>query len=467
MHVVTYDDVQATMAEQPVLDEIRTVVNNNFQGNRVAATIFAATLLALKDLQPGMSLDDGASQVLAKIAEVDPNLEWLRQFGPQPLAQIERQLQEFIERELLAVTDSNRFGAREYRLKFPHFLPVLTQHADLPNEIRLHIQHLRAGAGSNRLIESVLSDASLDAARYWYRQGKADECAFVVIGGQWASALVDPKLGVPDRLGVNETHVVDAGTDLDYVSKVKQDARVFKNVSAQSFKQLTELNAKRPLVLLGGIDLVRAARHSILDAPDGGRPIEFLGLGRLSEATTAWWFDVARALHFKSPEASERIFAATAGVPLLVHELDKLLPHSLSADVSASELQAALAALDSGMLSIARRLIGGEGPVGLSGRELELLRMLLLVGTAEPEFDLGEDFPLLWELVAEGKNASLRPPLTDPGDQVALQVLIDAGLIELSSRATLRGGSTLGRVQVAATDPVRRLLAALEPVGAN
>lgn len=466
-HVVTYDDVQATMAEQQVLDEIRTVVNNNFQGNRVAATVFAATLLALKDLQPGMSLDDGPSQVLAKIAEVDPDLEWLKQFGPQPLAQIERQLQEFIDRELLAVTDSNRFGAREYRLKFPHFLPVLTQHADLPNEIRLHIQHLRAGAGSNRLIESVLPDASLDAARYWYQHGKAEECAFVVIGGQWASALVDPKVGVPDRLGVNETHVVDARSDLDYGAMLKQDARVFKNVSAQSFERLAELRAKRPLALIGGVDLVRAARRSFLDAPDGGRPIEFLGLGRLSEATTAWWFDVARALHFKSPDASARIFAATAGVPLLVGELDRLLPHSLAADVSASELQTALAALDGGMLSTARQLIDEEGPVSLTGRELELLRMVLLVSTEEPEFDLGEDFPLLWELVAEGNSASMRPPLTDPGDQVALQVLIDAGLVELSSRAATKGGSILGRVQVSAADPVRRLIASLEQAGAS
>ncbi len=464
--VVSYDDVQATMAEQPVVDEIRTVVNNNFQGNREAATVFAATLLALKDLQPGMSLDDGPSQVLGKIAEIDPDLDWLKRFGPQPLAQIERQLQEFISRELLSVTDSTRFGAREYRLKFPHFLPVLTQHTDLPNEIRLHIQHLRAGAGSTRLIESVLPDASLDAVRYWHQQDTASECAFVVVGGQWVDALVDGKIGVPDRLGTKEAHVVDASTEKDFGARVKRGQRIFKNVSAQGWEQLTHLTSSRPLTLLGGVDLVRAARLHSLYGRDDGQPLEIIGLGRLSEATVAWWFDVARALHFKSPDALARIYAATAGIPLLVAAIDRLFPHSPSADVTTAELQSALTKLEGEMPSIALQLNGNTGRDGLSARELELLKMVFLVGSElEAEFDLGQDFPLLWELVVDESRATIRPPLTDAEDQVALQILIDAGLMEVSSKAATRGGSALGRVHVGGADPVRRLLLALESIG--
>jgi hypothetical protein len=464
--IVSYDDVQATMAEQPVVDEIRTVVSNNFQGNREAATIFAATLLALKDLQPGMSLDDGPSQVLGKIAEIDADLDWLKRFGPHPLAQIERQLQEFIDRELLSVTDSTRFGAREYRLKFPHFLPVLTQHTDLPNEIRLHIQHLRAGAGSNRLIESVLPDASLDAVRYWHQQDTAGECAFVVVGGQWVDALVNEKIGVPDRLGTNKTHVVDANSDVDCGAMVKRGQRVFKDVSAQGWEQVSQSTPSRPLTLLGGVDLVRAARLHSLYGRDDGKPLEIIGLGRLSEATVAWWFEVARALHFKSPDAPARIYEATAGIPLLVAAVDRLFPHSPSADVTAAELQSALTKLEGEMPSIARDLKGGTGPVGLSTRELELLKMVFLVGSElEAEFDLGQDFPLLWEIVADASRETIRPPLTDTEDQVALQILIDAGLIEVSSKAATRSGSTLGRVHLSIGDPVRKLLSALESIG--
>lgn len=460
--VVSYDDVQATMAEQPVVDEIRTVVNNNFQGNREAATIFAATLLALKDLQPGMSLDDGPAQVIAKIAEIDPNLDWLKRFGPQPMAQIERQLQDFLERELLAVTDSTRFGAREYRLKFPHFLPVLTQHTDLQNEIRLHIQHLRSGSGSSRLIESVLPDASLGTARYWHQQNSASECAFVVVGGSWVEPLVNEKIGIPDRLGVSDSHVVDACYEKDFAARVKGGKRLFKGVSASAWSQFADLRPGRPLTLIGGLDLVRAARLHSLYGFDAEKPLEVIGLGRLSEATVAWWFDTARALHFKTLDAAGRIFAATAGIPLLVAAFDRLLPHAPSTDVSAIELQSALTRLEGELPSIARQLNGDSSIVALSSRELELLRMVLLVGSElEAEFDLGEELPLLWELAVDASRATIRPPLTEAEDQVALQVLIDAGLIEVSARASTRSGSALGRVHVGAADPVHRVLSAL------
>lgn len=42
---VSHEEVLATLGEQGVLDEIKTVVNNNFQGNRIGAVVFGATLL--------------------------------------------------------------------------------------------------------------------------------------------------------------------------------------------------------------------------------------------------------------------------------------------------------------------------------------------------------------------------------------------------------------------------------------
>ena len=74
---MSHEEVLATLGEQGVLDEIKTVVNNNFQGNRIGAVVFGATLLALKDLEPGLALTEGPTQVLAKLREIDPNSDWL------------------------------------------------------------------------------------------------------------------------------------------------------------------------------------------------------------------------------------------------------------------------------------------------------------------------------------------------------------------------------------------------------
>jgi hypothetical protein len=198
---VSHEEVLATLGEQGVLDEIKTVVNNNFQGNRIGAVVFGATLLALKDLEPGLALTEGPAQVLAKLRDIDPNLDWLERVDTSPLAEIERNLQDFIDRELLTVSDAPRFGVREYRLRFPHFLPVLTQQSEVALEVRQQIQAIRGGASRRRVSQCVLSESALDTIRYWYRQETSADCKLIVVGGHWTDAVLDPKCGVPDRLG--------------------------------------------------------------------------------------------------------------------------------------------------------------------------------------------------------------------------------------------------------------------------
>jgi len=70
------------------MEEIRTIVNNNFQGNRAGLVIFSTMLLAIKDLPPGYMLEDGSSQVLAKLREIDSNTDWLERIDPDPYAEI-------------------------------------------------------------------------------------------------------------------------------------------------------------------------------------------------------------------------------------------------------------------------------------------------------------------------------------------------------------------------------------------
>ena len=103
--------------------------------------------------------------MLAKLRDIDPNSDWLERVDTSPLAEIERNLQDFIDRELLTVSDAPRFGVREYRLRFPHFLPVLTQQSEVALEVRQQIQAIRGGASQRRVSQCVLSESALDTIR--------------------------------------------------------------------------------------------------------------------------------------------------------------------------------------------------------------------------------------------------------------------------------------------------------------
>src|SRR6185369_11244494 len=139
------------------------------------------------------------------------------------------------DRELLTVSDAPRFGVREYRLKFPHFLPVLTQQAEVALEVRQHIQYLRAGNSTARLVESVLPESALDVIRYWHRQDSTEICGLVVVAGQWPSALTNEKVGIPDRLGCNPPTVGRGVAAANVSERVAAGCRVFADVSATAW----------------------------------------------------------------------------------------------------------------------------------------------------------------------------------------------------------------------------------------
>ncbi len=463
-YVVTHDDVIATMNDQIVLDEIRTVVNNNFQGNRAAAAIFDTTLLALKDLEPGMALDDGPKQVLAKLVEVDANIDWLGKTGAPPLAQIERQLQEFIDRELLTVSDAPRFGVREYRLKFPHFLPVLTQQADLTLEVRQHIHFLRGGNSTQRVVESVLPDSSLDILRYWFRQADTQFCSLAVAAAHWAGALQNEKVGVPDRLGVSVPSVARGLDPTQIKERLASGIRVFADVGTESWETLLPERAARPLILLGGIDLLRNAKRHVLE---GEEPqVDVTTFSVMPEAELSWWFEKARALHFKSADAIATIMEATDGIPLLVGAFDEALPNTVATDVSVSELQEAHHRFEDGLSSLGRSLVSGSPGVRLAEREWQLLRMIALVAVeVADEFDLEYDLPQYWEMCAD-PSSSVPGPMSDSGDRLALQVLLGAGLLRSSTLSPSTKVSALGRVHVKKNGALARLLRAAEPASA-
>ncbi|MFM0248459.1 hypothetical protein [Paraburkholderia sediminicola] len=459
---VTHDEVLATLGEQGVLDEIKTVVNNNFQGNRRGAVVFGATLLALKDLEPGLALTDGPVQVLAKLREIDANLDWLERIDASPLAEIERNLRDFIDRELLNVSDAPRFGVREYRLRFPHFLPVLTQQSEVALEVRQQIQAIRAGASQRRLAECVLSESALDIVRYWYHQDNIDVCKLVVVGGHWTSALLDKKCGVPDRLGCEREALAESARPEAIPALVADGKRVFGDVVTRDWLAFLPTCVSRPLVLIGGMDLQRTARRYALDG--GEIPVEVVALGRLTEATLAWWFEDARALHFKTSDAIAKIAKATSLVPFLADSLNQLLPHAPGTDVTQDDLDAALSQLEAALPEVARKLSDTSLADGLTPREIELLKMAVLVAEeVAEEFDLERELPEYWALVEHSRDDE-DAPLSEPGDWSALKLLIEAGLLPQKTEAgTTSNSRSLGRVRFDASGALVRLIKALGP----
>lgn len=458
--LVSHEDVLATMSDPSVMEEIRTVVNNNFQGNRVAAAVFAATLLALKDLEPGMALDDGPKHVLAKLRSIDPDSEWLASRGSDPLAQVERQLQEFVDRELLTVSDGPRFGIREYRLKFQNFAPVLGQQ-DLVQEIRQHVQFLRSEEAPTRLIESVLSDTSLDAIRYVFRADSTEECSLVIAAGHWVNALVDEKTGIADRLGYSKKAIAHA-PDPDALHEKLPRYRIYRDVSATMLPAFIDARYERPLLLIGGVDLLRNALTRQLEGSD--TTLDVRAFAPLSRATLSWWFENVQAYVFKRPELVDQIFDATLGIPLLVGEFARCLQKQPAEDVTVHDLEAALSTFRANMRQTAQLLMDGPDAVRLTSRELELLRMIRTVVTeVQSSFDLQDELRVAWELCPVVR---LQPPFTDERDRISLQLLMSIGLLPKQKGSSIGSVMELGRVSIDSNSALFDLLAALGPIGA-
>jgi hypothetical protein len=462
---VSHEEVLATLGEQGVLDEIKTVVNNNFQGNRIGAVVFGATLLALKDLEPGLALTEGPTQVLAKLREIDPNSDWLERVDTSPLAEIERNLQDFIDRELLTVSDAPRFGVREYRLRFPHFLPVLTQQSEVALEVRQQIQAIRGGASQRRVSQCVLSESALDTIRYWYRQETSTDCKLIVVGGHWTDALLDPKCGIPDRLGCERSVLALPGCPDEAAGQIGDGRQVFGNVSVDLWKTFLDADAGRPLVLIGDLGLQRVARRYALDG--GQVPVEVVTLGRLTEGTLTWWLEDARALHFKAGNSVARIARATGLVPFLVGAFDNLLQQTAGSEVTELELEVALKLFDEQMSDYAAQLSNASWSGGLSRREVELLQMAVqITEEVSEDFDLECDFQECWSLLAA--QSTIGVPFSDPTDWSALKLLSEVGL--LPARADIgsaNNSNSLGRISFDRSGTLVRLIKLLRPSSAT
>ena len=460
---VQHLDVTSTLSDPQVLEEILTVVNNNFQSNREAGAVFGATLLALKDLPPGKALTDGPAQVLAKLQQIDPKLEWLDSSGAADEAQVERYLRELTERELLMASATSRMGEREYRLRNPHFLPVLTQRVDVAQEVRKHIQAIH-GSKHAKAPESVLPDKALKDVRYCFHELEdIGQYKVVVIGGQWTVPLLDRRGGIADQLGCNDSTVALTLGSGNVAFLVNSGVRLFGGVRASVWDALVAAPATKPLIAIGSMDLLRVAhRH---DSECEMPPVRIVPVGRLDAQTISWWFEKVRALHFSTSDAIAMIMQLTEGIPLLVRHLDGCFAQDNGAEISKIDFQRAERLFIDQLPTCAALLIDPASDARLTARELELLVLAHKVAKAAKdgaeEFDLDLEFGVYFELLDPALRGDVANPMTLPEDGLCLEMLTKTGLL-LRVPGTSTTSSPLGRVKVLHDSAMARLLAQLE-----
>ncbi|MFM8332087.1 MAG: hypothetical protein ACKN9T_10395, partial [Candidatus Methylumidiphilus sp.] len=296
-----------------------------------------------------------------------------------------------------------------YRLRFPHYLPILTQQPDLILTIKQRIDQLMQTQSAHRRRSSILTESSLATIRYWYDEKDTGLCKLVLVGGGWLKALENDKVGIADRLGG------------------ASQTRVYSRLNSSDCLHLAE-QVSRPGIVLCGIDTLRWALR--LQWEGSELSLETVPIRRITEANIAWWFEGVRALSFESPNALTRIAEATGGIPFFLEHFDGLLPHSDGSEVTAKDLEDVLANFDAKFSAFAEELRFGDSTVRLMPREIELITMLAQIAKQEGlSTKLGTDISLSWELCKS--DDTLIPPYENKDDDLTIKVLIDCGILSL------------------------------------
>lgn len=454
--VVTDEDVSNTYHQGQVRDEIRTVVDNNFQGNRTGRIVLWTLLDVFNGQLPGRGLPDAHEVVLARIRTIDSNTDWLRELDPTETGEIRRQLMDFANRHLLV--ESRDGGHTTYRLKFPNHLPVLLTEGDPENQIRQDIERVRGSGQNAMLIRSILPTNNMDEIRFALEEGKRElGVRLVVAGSHWVEPLQDDRGGLPDRLGYTPADVID---NAQVAQGVEADPLLVLNATPATAGLLAERRDRDKSVplLIGGVDLLRwaLAQSAIVD----GVTLVQVGMNRVSEGRISWWFERLRGLHFERGDGLGQIAQTTSGIPLLLGIWDEALGGGHGGDVDAAKLGAIGAGFDEALGGRARALVNGPGAVRLTPREIELMRMVVAVArNSSGSFDLQEELRDAWdELYRAEAMPAAAAAYTEPDDAVALDVLKLSGLVPIGPD---------GMVALEPKDALFRLVDAIETLDAS
>ena len=469
--IVTSENIVETFQRDAVRDEIRTVVKNNFQDNRLGWLVFSAALLEFKDAPLRAGLSDAANMILHRLQHIDNDTSWLLRLDSSALREIERQLTDFVARQLL-VEERDEIGEPIYHLKFPHHLAVLCPHdQDAEQRIREDIAAFRRGGGAQavparallspqtmqELHESVKSTFDIDLSPY--------AC---VVASHWPLGLEHPRGGLPALLGIAPdcTVVANSNPSFQRDSKIVVKGTQLFHIESIEKQRVRGEQLKRPL-FLGGAQLLR----DILKRQRGLFTERLLirSLGRLSHSALDWWFKCIRCCSL-APEALDMIMHITAGIPLLVGLIDEVLlageEERPGRDITPEEFDRFLAEFERRLPNSVLRLNHGDDLVKLDNRELQILKMI--VGVSQfLEFsgssrDIQDGITKDWEDVRSAVFANEAIGEITEADRVSLLVIQELGLLPVS--AHLREDEPFERiVPLRRDDPVIRIVRLLEP----
>lgn len=423
-------DVTAAFEDRRVQETIQRVVWNNFQSNDRAAVVFGALLQLFSEQPPGSGLEDAVEGLREELGRLGVKLP---DAADEARSFLRAQLRVLAERELL-VQEGDR-----YFLRFPHHLDTLRP--DLEQELKQRVEALRRGPAQED--PEAETTAFLSPQRLRDLREAMDPKAEIrpralLFVSHWGEALSDTRHGVGAQLDLPPDCGVRA-RELDrYLLRtvLSRPQLVLTDVPAEGPAGASEIVQGRPPnlpppLLTGGADLLRWALEADRQSPWF---FEITSIGRVDEAAVERWFRNARGLEFP-PGGAEKIRQATSNIPLLLRALHLLLQDLYGEErttLTAEQLDQALQALEQRLPEEARLLAEGPPEMRLSPREIEILRMVCLVGKEEkkPE-DLRYALADGWSVFSEGHPGHAFTPIdqTQWEDRLALAVVGRLGLV--------------------------------------
>lgn len=430
---ITAGDVATAFDDPKIQDEIRTVIESNFQGNNLARIVFLATVLVFHERHPLEGIHDLPETLLDRFRSIYEDLRWLQASDEKSaLSRIASFVQDFVRRQLLRF-DSNRDGVVTYFPRFPHHLPILAQEfsrdpeGKIRGEIEAYLRGREYERESSAPIRSLFPRSVTERLRDALTTPPDPELPIraVIVTSVWKDA-------VPVHVLLPAATEISAGSSLATTLETIQ----YPNAAVQGAgpELLEAIGARRPSasgppLLIGGADLLRSA---LARERDFGDLYETAGLGRISRTALEWWFHRFRALELE-PKGYDLIMERTAGIPWLVSLFDAhLREHSaVGANLSYDEVISFGNRVFEGLTESAQQLRDGPPAVRLTRREIEIIKMVCLVSNDPKEQGqpLSMHLTSAWQIFC--KPDCLIEPLS-PTDEVAMGVVQQLGFVPVN-----------------------------------
>ena len=424
------DAIAATFESTIVQDEIRSIVDSNFQGNPVSSIIFLVTIWTFSEHGASSGVVELPDTLYRRLVEVYEDVSWLRASDAKSaINQIEVIVQDFVRRQLIR-EERSATNVRTYFARFPHHIAILSRALtrDPKGTIRRQIVDYMEGSSTLSKDELASGVRSLypfsllsEAIEVLDDPDPSFPHRAIIFSSDWLDTV--PKAELSPEKGFHELtpHSADFSAAIS-----EKPLALISDATAETLGHLDNRDVSLPPpVLVGGTSLLRESIK---------REFEFdqiycrLSLGRISRSSLQWWFTRMRAVEFES-EGLEQIMKATSGIPALVKHIDDILCDKglQGANVDQPHLNEIVEQYKRDLASVAED-IAQE----LNSREKEIIQMVLRLSTeVTPSESLAEWLRDWDELFPDSVISAVRP-----ADTVSMRVLQELGLVPVNGDET-------------------------------